>query len=276
MSEDTTITQSSRTTAASSSNGAPAAPSNGKRKVKSLKSCNVCGRGFIKLAHLIRHARTHGNERPFSCTKCDKAFARTDALQRHERAVHSGVNANANRDVDDTGLLGGSPASSSVSDEENGELDRDSSRDSHLLRSVDGVTGRSSGSNKKRKANGEARPSLTRSETSSNTPQSQKSQAEESNNNNNIFHPDFRILLGLDEASNSGSHHHQQQHQQPIQANLPNAYPAAPAVHVRQESSTSSNNDSRHLQYPPSHTFGVPGQCPTCYPALLYCELRAD
>ena len=56
---------------------------------RSSKECGECGRRFAKAAHLLRHARSHAHEKPFSCPTCDKAFARTDALQRHERTVHA-------------------------------------------------------------------------------------------------------------------------------------------------------------------------------------------
>lgn len=55
----------------------------------SAKICGVCGRAFTKTAHLIRHSRSHAEEKPFSCSVCNKGFARTDALQRHERTLHS-------------------------------------------------------------------------------------------------------------------------------------------------------------------------------------------
>lgn len=54
----------------------------------SSKTCTECGRVFTKAAHLLRHVRSHAREKPFSCSVCRKAFARTDALQRHERTVH--------------------------------------------------------------------------------------------------------------------------------------------------------------------------------------------
>jgi len=56
----------------------------------SAKICAECGRSFTKAAHLLRHARSHVNEKPFPCPMCGKSFSRTDALQRHERTVHPG------------------------------------------------------------------------------------------------------------------------------------------------------------------------------------------
>jgi len=51
--------------------------------------CPTCGRRFGKANHLNRHLATHLDYRPYSCTRCSKAFARTDALQRHARKVHA-------------------------------------------------------------------------------------------------------------------------------------------------------------------------------------------
>ncbi len=48
-----------------------------------------CGRSFLKAAHLLRHAMSHAHEEPFSCLVFNKAFARTDALQPHERTLQS-------------------------------------------------------------------------------------------------------------------------------------------------------------------------------------------
>ena len=52
-------------------------------------TCPICSRDFTKVGHLRRHASTHLSNRPFECGQCSKAFARGDALQRHERTVHA-------------------------------------------------------------------------------------------------------------------------------------------------------------------------------------------
>ncbi|KAK2128046.1 hypothetical protein NOF04DRAFT_1185155, partial [Fusarium oxysporum II5] len=46
--------------------------------------CHHCRRIFTRSEHLHRHLRVHTHEKPFSCTKCNKSFARLDVLQRHE------------------------------------------------------------------------------------------------------------------------------------------------------------------------------------------------
>lgn len=178
----------------------------GKRRVKSLKSCDVCGRGFIKLAHLIRHARTHGNERPFSCKKCEKAFARTDALQRHERAVHS---INGSRD-EMAAAAAGSPVSSSSSDTGDGE-------------STSAVL--APGPRHKRKRHVGADPALAAAGSSFNS----ANQVEDGN----TYHADFRILLGLDNSTNVNQHH---------QGNTISAE-SQPA---REQSSSTQDNASLH------------------------------
>lgn len=150
------------------------------RKVKSTKSCNVCGRGFIKLAHLIRHVRTHGDERPFSCSKCDKAFARTDALQRHERAVHA---ANDSREVDEMEM----PAEQGLGD------GKEAANPDRIPRK-----------RKRSSAGGErGGPQPSGSETGS-TPRGQVDE-------NSIFHPDFSHLFGLDHLQAGQKAHGQQQ-----------------------------------------------------------------
>jgi hypothetical protein len=45
--------------------------------------CSICGRGFGKQEHLVRHMRIHTRERPYPCPSCHKSFARRDVLNRH-------------------------------------------------------------------------------------------------------------------------------------------------------------------------------------------------
>ena len=46
--------------------------------------CPTCGRTFTQESNYYRHVRGHAQEKKFKCSKCDKAFARKDAQQRHE------------------------------------------------------------------------------------------------------------------------------------------------------------------------------------------------
>ncbi|KAI0445557.1 hypothetical protein F4803DRAFT_135343 [Xylaria telfairii] len=46
--------------------------------------CRHCGRQFKRQEHLIRHERTHTQERPFACD-CGNRFTRQDLLARHVR-----------------------------------------------------------------------------------------------------------------------------------------------------------------------------------------------
>jgi hypothetical protein len=51
--------------------------------------CEQCGKKFRLLHDLIKHERTHDNNRPYACTHCDKTFTQKGNLQRHERLVHA-------------------------------------------------------------------------------------------------------------------------------------------------------------------------------------------
>ena len=53
-------------------------------------SCPVCNMQFKHSSHLMRHRRTHTNERPFECTDCHQAFRRKCHLKRHWQRIHSG------------------------------------------------------------------------------------------------------------------------------------------------------------------------------------------
>ncbi|AMD22974.1 HHR205Cp [Eremothecium sinecaudum] len=52
--------------------------------------CSVCTRAFARQEHLIRHKRSHTNEKPYICGICDKRFSRRDLLLRHANKLHGG------------------------------------------------------------------------------------------------------------------------------------------------------------------------------------------
>ncbi|GAP83811.2 hypothetical protein SAMD00023353_0502220 [Rosellinia necatrix] len=53
-----------------------------------IAPCPHCGRQFRRQEHLVRHERTHTQERPFACD-CGDRFTRQDLLARHVRVSHS-------------------------------------------------------------------------------------------------------------------------------------------------------------------------------------------
>ncbi|PIO40370.1 hypothetical protein AB205_0101300, partial [Aquarana catesbeiana] len=51
--------------------------------------CSECGKCFNWKGHLLRHLRSHTDERPYSCLQCDKCFKHRADLSRHQRC-HTG------------------------------------------------------------------------------------------------------------------------------------------------------------------------------------------
>ncbi|XP_044727365.1 gastrula zinc finger protein XlCGF7.1-like [Chrysoperla carnea] len=50
--------------------------------------CNICGHASRSAADLRKHIRTHSDERPYSCDRCDKTFRCADNVKRHISSVH--------------------------------------------------------------------------------------------------------------------------------------------------------------------------------------------
>lgn len=53
------------------------------------KLCPICGKTLSRTASLTEHMRVHTGERPYKCSTCDKAFARSEDRRRHELASHA-------------------------------------------------------------------------------------------------------------------------------------------------------------------------------------------
>lgn len=198
-------------------------------KISLQRTCPECGRVFLKLAHLIRHVRTHGDERPFSCDKCDKAFARTDALQRHGRSVHgiaivipSEVLATANRTS--TGHINKMPVDM--------RHDADQSRPTKRIRKKDNAIERSDQS------------------------ESTSTSSSEENPNERVgtaFSPDFRQLFGLDNLDTTESRLPQPPYETPE---------AIPQQRFAAQSDQSHTHTTQSDQFEPIRTAGKPRHNP--------------
>ncbi|XP_038053859.1 zinc finger protein 236-like isoform X3 [Patiria miniata] len=55
-----------------------------------IYTCPLCSMTFRHTSQLMRHRRTHTNERPFECVDCHQAFRRKCHLKRHWQRIHSG------------------------------------------------------------------------------------------------------------------------------------------------------------------------------------------
>ncbi|XP_013066785.2 zinc finger protein 366-like [Biomphalaria glabrata] len=63
------------------------------KKKEKTNVCDVCGRGFAEKYTLNRHMLTHTHVKPFSCSKCNMSFSRSDGLAKHMGAGHRRIDA---------------------------------------------------------------------------------------------------------------------------------------------------------------------------------------
>ncbi|XP_059140511.1 uncharacterized protein LOC131928465 [Physella acuta] len=63
------------------------------KKKEKTNVCDVCGRGFAEKYTLNRHMLTHTHVKPFSCSKCNMSFSRSDGLAKHMAAGHRRIDA---------------------------------------------------------------------------------------------------------------------------------------------------------------------------------------
>ncbi|KAK2470373.1 hypothetical protein H9L39_17990 [Fusarium oxysporum f. sp. albedinis] len=77
--------------------------------------CGTCQRSFARSEHLQRHERCHTKEKPFECPECARCFARRDLLLRHQQKLHQTSTTSSrpgNRRASASGVSGVAPGRS--------------------------------------------------------------------------------------------------------------------------------------------------------------------
>ncbi|XP_027966988.1 zinc finger protein 408 isoform X1 [Eumetopias jubatus] len=68
----------------------PAGPTGSSPKQRRRYRCGECGKAFLQLCHLKKHAFVHTDHKPFLCTECGKSYSSEESFKAHMLG-HRGV-----------------------------------------------------------------------------------------------------------------------------------------------------------------------------------------